>query len=56
MRLFLDFSQTNNEIATDNCFVSATKIGENVTNILNCYFSKQIYLLTHETKYVHQEK
>ena len=56
MRLLLDFSQTSNEIATDNCFVSATKIGENVTNILNCYFSKQIYPLTHQTKYVHAEK
>ena len=29
-------------------FVSITKIGENTTNILNCYFSKQIYTLRHQ--------
>ena len=28
-------------------FLFATKIGENVTNILNCCFSKQIYTLAH---------
>lgn len=27
--------------------IFATKIGENVTNILNCCFSKQIYTLAH---------
>ena len=36
-------------------FVSATKIGENITNILHCYFSEQIYLLAHQTKHLHVE-
>ena len=34
-------------------FVSATKIGENTTNILNCYFSSQIHILAHQVKYLH---
>ena len=29
-------------------FVSATKIGENATNILNCYFSNEIHNLGHQ--------
>ena len=33
--------------------LSATKISGNTTNILNCYFSKQIYTLAHQTKYLH---
>ena len=33
-------------------FVFATKIGEDATKILNCYFSKQIYPLAHQTKYL----
>ena len=36
-------------------FVSATKIGENLTNILNYYFSKQIYPLVHQAKDLHVE-
>ena len=27
------------EIITENPFVSTTKIGQNISNILNCYFS-----------------
>ena len=34
-------------------FVSATKIDENTTNILNCYFSSQIHILAHQAKYLH---
>ena len=34
--------------------VSAKKI-ENVTKILTCYFSKQIYPLAHQTKNLHVE-
>ena len=30
-------------------FVSATKIGEKITSIFNCYFSKYIYTLAHQT-------
>ena len=30
--------------------MSATEIGGNTTNILNCYFSKQVYTLAHQTK------
>ena len=34
-------------------FVFAKKISENTSNnILNCYFSNQIYTLTHQTKYL----
>ena len=29
------------------CVRHKKKIGENVTNVLNCYFSKQIYTLWH---------
>ena len=36
-------------------FVSATKIGEDATNVLNCYFSKQMYPLAHQIKYLHVE-
>ena len=38
-----------------NIFASAIKIVENVTNILNCYFSKQVYHLAHQTKYLYVE-
>ena len=36
-------------------FVSATNIGRNTINILNYYFSKKIYTLAHQTKYLHIE-
>ena len=36
-------------------FASAIKIGGNPTNILNCYFSKQIYPSAHQTKYLHRK-
>ena len=36
-------------------FVSATKIHEKTTNILNCYFLKQVYTLADQTEYVHKE-
>ena len=42
-------SQRSYEIITENYF-SDTKIGENTTNILKCYLSKQIYTLAHQTK------
>ena len=36
--------------------MSTTKIGGNTTNILaNCYFSKQIYALSYQTKCLHKE-
>ena len=28
---------------------------KSITNILNCYFSKKLYPMTHETKYLHVE-
>ena len=31
--------------------MSATEISENTSNILNCYFSSQIYTLTHQTSW-----
>ena len=34
-------------------FVSATKIGENITDILNCYFSTKIHILAYQTIYQH---
>ena len=43
--------RTGTEIVTDNYFVSVTKIRQNITNMLNCYFSKNIYPLAHQTKY-----
>ena len=39
-----------------NYFVSASKTGENTVNILNCYFSKWIYTLAPQTKYLHKCK
>ena len=36
--------------------MSASKIGKNTTNILTCYFSKWIFTLGHQTKYLHIEK
>ena len=30
-------------------------MGEGTTNILNYYFSKQMYPLAHQTKYLHVE-
>ena len=33
--------------------MSATKIGVNTNNILNCFFLKLIYTLAHQTKYLH---
>ena len=36
-------------------FAAATKIGKNLTNNINYCFSKQIYPLTHKTKYLHVE-
>ena len=36
--------------------MSATKIGKNITNNLNCYLSKKIYTLTHQTKSLNIEK
>ena len=36
-------------------FMSAIKLGENTNNILNSNFSKQIYTLVYQTKYVHIE-
>ena len=41
------------KLQTKIIFVSTTKIGENVTNIVHCYFSKQIYPLAHQTKHLH---
>ena len=35
--------------------MSTTKIGGNRTNILNCYFSKYMYTLAHQTIYLHME-
>ena len=37
-------------------FVSATKIGENTSNILNYCFSEWIYTLSHQSKCLHIEK
>ena len=34
-------------------FLSATKIGEITTKILNCYFLKYIYTLRHQANYLH---
>ena len=36
-------------------FMSAIKLGENTNNILNSNFSKQIYTLVYQTKYLHIE-
>ena len=36
-------------------FVSTIKIGKNTTNIFNHYFSSYIYILAHQTKYLHVE-
>ena len=36
--------------------MSATKIGENTTNILNCCFSQKIYILSHQIKYLYIKK
>ena len=35
---------------------SATEIGENITNILNFSFSSWIWILAHQTKYLHKVK
>ena len=35
--------------------LSTSTIGEGATNILICYFSKQLYLSAHQTKYLHVE-
>ena len=43
----LDGLQRSYEIAIVNYFCV-----RHVTNILNCYFSKQIYTLVHQTKYI----
>ena len=37
-------------------FVSVTKIGENTTNILTCYFLSEIPILAHQTKYLQAAK
>ena len=37
-------------------FGSFTKISENKTNNLNCFFSKLIYTLVHQIKYIHADK
>ena len=34
------FNERSYEIINESIFVSATKIGENTTNILNCCFSQ----------------
>ena len=34
------FDQRSYEIITENYFVSATKVGENTINFLNCYLSE----------------
>ena len=36
-------------------FVSATKIGKNTSNILNCCFSSQIHILAQQTNYLLEE-
>ena len=56
-RTIYNFPNTNLKGATKSyrkiIFVSAAKIGEGITNILNCYFSSKIHILAHQTKYIH---
>ena len=41
------------KLRTEIIFMSATKIGDNTSNILNYYFSKKICTSGHQTKYLH---
>ena len=43
----------SSKIIIKNYFLPATKIDESIVNILNYYFSKWIYILVHQTKYMH---